>query len=260
MGAFKFGFVVAIVAVAIVCIGPSRLAASETQLLTPVAAQQGESGDYVVYESVPINFKKADMTGFLQILQDKRVTLEYRQKWGMSADPEMALGPNDPLVKSIKNDPLQNGRLRLIDRQGRVISVESLGEPLAEIKTDYLYGTKFPTYLLSVYYGVGMGSYAGPATTLVEVREGKLIHIPVTFGQSLKNGWKIVPALTGAGKEIEVVQCHPNFENPKWADADEFVVVYSIYRFANGQWRRTSFEKKGFWESDDPWPPRSAFP
>jgi hypothetical protein len=161
MSAFKFGCVVAIVAISMTCISPSRLAAGETSFLAPVAAQQGESADYVVYESVPINFKETGVTGFLQILQDKRVTPKYRRTWGMSANPMMALGSDDPLVKSIKGDPLQNGRLRLIDRRGRVISVQSLGEPLAEIETDYLYGTKFPTYLLSVDYGIGWAPMLG---------------------------------------------------------------------------------------------------
>jgi hypothetical protein len=120
----------------------------------------------------------------------------------MSADPEMALSPDAPLLKSIKNAPLKNGILRLIDRQGNVTSVVSFDKPLAKITKTYLYGTKMPTYLVSVDYGVGMGSYAGPATKLVEVHRGKLFDVPIQLAQSLKTGWQIVPAPKGPGKEI----------------------------------------------------------
>jgi hypothetical protein len=38
------------------------------------------------------------------------------------------------------------------------------------------------------------------------------------------------------------------------------VVDYTTYHFANGKWVRKSVEKIGFWESEDSWPQRSAFP
>jgi hypothetical protein len=226
----------------------------------PLPIQQGKSPDFAVYESAPIAFRTAGMAGFLQILQDKRVTPEYREGWGWSADPEMVLGLNDPFLKSLEAHPLENGRIRLIDNDGHVVAVDSFGEPLARIKTVYLYGTKFPTYLVSVDYGTGMGSYSGPASTLMEVRGGRLIDLPIDLADSLKNGWQIVPASNGAGKEIEVVQCHPNFKNPNWAKTEQFVADYSTYRFVGGEWLKKSIEKIGFWEGHDGWPPRSTFP
>jgi hypothetical protein len=235
-------------------------AADETSLLTPLPVQQTMPPGYTEYQSVPVNVPEAGMTGFLQILQDNRVTPAYRRTWGLSANPEMPLGPNDPLVAKVKHDPLRNGLLRQTNNEGRILSVYALGEPLAEIKTDFLYGTKFPTYFLSVDYGIGMGSYAGPATTLIEIHDGRLVEMPIVLGETLKSGWRIVPAYSGVGKEIEVVQCHPNFINPHWADTGEFAIVYSVYRFANGRWNKSSVEKKGIWESDDGWPQRSAFP
>jgi len=114
--------------------------------------------------------------------------------------------------------------------------------------------------LISVDYGDVMGSYAGPASTIMEVRGGRLIDIPVELGEFLKNGWPLVTASSGSGKEIETIQCHPNFKNPNRAKTEEFVVDYGSYRFAAGDWRKTTVEKIGFWEGDDDgWPPRSAF-
>jgi len=255
-----FSWFVAFMTISFLWLCPFPLPAQEESLLVPLPIQQGKSSDFAVYESVPVVFKTAGMTGFLQILQDKRVTPDYRATWGYSADPGFALGYDDPFVESLKGHPLQDGRIRLIDRGGHVIAVDSFDEPLAEIKTVYLYGTKFPSYLVSVDYGVGMGSYAGPATTLMEVRGGRLIDIPIDLTQSLKNDWQFVPAANGKGKEIEVIQCHPNFKNPNGAKTDEFVVDYITYRFVGGQWRGQTIEKIGFWEGDENWPPRSAFP
>ena len=181
MSDIRFGCFVILVTTSL-CLSRFSLAAGEAPFLTPVSVQQGNSPDFAVHQIVPVDFTESGMTGFLKILQDKTVTPEYRQVWGASADPRAALGPDDPLVKSYEAHPLKNGRIRLIDRKGRVISVELFGEPLAEIETAYLYGTRFPTYLVSVGYGIGMRSYAGPATTLVEIRGRRLIHIPITFG------------------------------------------------------------------------------
>jgi hypothetical protein len=260
MSKLRFGRLFAFFTISWLTLYPFPLLAQEESLFVPLPIQQGKSPDFAVYESVPVFFKTAGMTGFLQILQDKRVTPDYRETWGTSADPGFALGYDDPFVESLKGHPLENGRIRLIDRHGRVIAVDSFDEPLARIKTVYLYGTKFPSYLVSVDYGNGMGSYAGPATTLMEVRGGRLIDIPIDLTQSLKNDWQFVPAANGKGKEIEVIQCRPNFKNPNAAKTDEFVVDYSTYRFVDGQWRGHTLEKIGFWEGDENFPPRSAFP
>ncbi|MDP4212870.1 MAG: hypothetical protein Q8926_09610, partial [Bacteroidota bacterium] len=52
---------------------------------------------------------------------------------------------------------------------------------------------------------IGAGSYAGPRTMLIEIKDGKLQHVPakdpeggkegIELTQSLKNGWQIVPGL-----------------------------------------------------------------
>jgi len=227
--------------------------------------------EYAVYQSIPLNPTENGIEGSLQILQDKRVTPEYRKTWGMSANPQSALGEDAPLVQSIKARPLQDGHLRLVGVDGRKIVDEALEAPLGEVKEVFLYGTKFPTYLVSVDLGIGFGSYAGPATMLVEIRKGKLLHIQAAehaggerdrlwLGESGKSAWRIVPASSGKGKEIQQMQCHPNFANPNWEDTNEFVVIYSTYRFTHGKWHRASREKIGFWENEGEWPNRSEFP
>ncbi len=247
-----FALVAAIAAVGNVLAGPS----------TPAG--------YVIYQTVALDPVQSGMSGALQILQDRRVTAAYRETWGTSSDPEVGLGEDDPFVKAIAKEPLKNGRLRLVDQQGHVLVEEEFGAPLAKLETKFLYGSKFPTYLVTVDYGVGFGSYAGPGTELAEVRQGKLQFLHpvektdnkdnrIALGRSLKNGWEIVRSATGTGKDILQVQCHPNFDNPKWADAEEFVVVYTRYSFDGHDWHQASRKRIGFWESED-FPAPSYFP
>jgi len=55
------------------------------------------------------------------------------------------------------------------------------------------------------------------------------------------------------GKLIQAVACHPNWDNPAWAETQEFVVDLTTYSFAAG-WHATTKTAVGFWESDQDWP------
>jgi len=231
----------------------------------PPAAPTKTPKGYTVFQSVRLDPAKTGVKGFLQVLQDDRVTPEYRDKWGDTNAPDMVLGKHEPLMLSIEKHPLKNGRLRLISPEGVVLAEETFEVPLARIETEFLYGTKFPTYLVQADYGIGMGSYAGPATEFLEIRKGKLHYIRavgekdrLSLGDSLKNAWKLVRAINGVGKEIEFIQCHPNWSKPK---SDEFVLVYATYRFDGKRWHRNSKQKAGYFDSGEiDWPARIEFP
>jgi hypothetical protein len=81
------------------------------------------------------------------------------------------------------------------------------------------------------------------------------------LARSLKNGWRIVDDPTpgpdgkpGTGKIIQAVACHPNWDNPAWAESQEFAVDLSTYSFVGGAWTSTTRTTIGFWESDQDWP------
>jgi hypothetical protein len=241
------------------------------QAHSATAAEDDLAAEYDIHQSMPLSPRETGVNGALQILQDKRVTPEYRKAWGMSADPYMAMYGDTPFIQSIEAKPLRNGRFRLVGADGRIIFDEELEAPLGEIKQEFLYGTTFPTYLVSVDLGVGFGSYAGPATMFVEIRKGKVLHIQTTkdagggkkrlwLANSLNHAWRIVPAPHGQKKEIQQVLCDPNFVNPNWADTGEFVVLYATYRFTHKTWRRASRQKIGIWNAEHDWPGRAEFP
>jgi len=220
---------------------------------------QEQSSAYVVYQSVALKPRyRGGMVGRLQILQDKRVTADYRQAaWGSSADQTFALAPDDPLLMILKKHPFLNSRLRLLGPGGKVIGEWQLDGSLATLDTLNLYGTGLPSYEITVDYGIGWGSYAGPGSSIVEIRGHRLVTVIHGLGSSLKNAWRIVPALQGRGAEIEQVQCHPDWEHPSSGD---FVIEYTTYRFSGGTWLKQTRQASGYWEDDETWPLRSEFP
>lgn len=239
---------------------------------------------YQIFQIVPLDIATNGINGQLQILQDKRITAGYRKAWGMSNDPDMALqdadadNPHDEdgaLLKSIKKKPLRNGRIRLVASDGRIVSDEEFEVPLAKIETEFLYPSRFPSFLVWADYGIGMGSYAGPEMSLEEVRQGKLVHVEalraagkgkvaITYADSLKHEGRIV-ASPGGGKEIERIDCQPNFDGEKIAGkSGDFVVEFSTFRFNGNQWIYRSRKEIGCIENDgddSSWPQdRSQFP
>jgi len=233
----------------------------------PAEVKPAIPAGYAVYQTTALNPRESGVAGVLQILQDERVTSKYRDGWGSSREPDTVLPEGDPLLKSIAGTPLRNGRLRLVGDDGQVIADEPFEVPLGKLETAFLYGGEFPTYLVTVDYGIGFGSYNGPATMLAEVRGGRLVFVqavgdkdPIRLAETLKHGWRFVDAAKGRGKEIEEIDCHPNFDNPKWEDRSEFVVIYTTYRFDGRHWRASSRQTIGFWENEGDWPARSQFP
>jgi hypothetical protein len=240
--------------------GSAAFADASSPFLTELPASQGASPDFVVYQTARLDPRESGIAGTLQILQDKRVIGEFRQAWGCTANPTMALGRDHPFSLALRAHPLQNGRIRLTDSKTHILAIDSFDEPLAKVDIVYLYGSRFPTYLVTVDYGICIGSYSGPVTTLMEVRNGKLIDIPIFLRSSVTDGWKIVARAGDRAKEIEVVQSYPKDENPTFARDTKFEIDYSTYRFVDGVWRKKSIKTVGEWEVDEGWPPRSAFP
>jgi hypothetical protein len=56
--------------------------------------------------------------------------------------------------------------------------------------------------------------------------------------------------------DILLIACRPDFDSPD----EGFKLIYFRFTFEKGQWRRYVRTEPGVWESDHPFPPRSAFP
>ncbi len=142
------------------------------------------------------------------------------------------------------------------------METKTLDRPLAKIENIALRKDE-TSFLLTVDYSTGMGSYAGLTSEILEVRGGHVQWInainastkkpePIRVAKALKHGWKLAPAATA--KDILAISCHPE-------DAgNDFVVEYVRYHFDGEQWLKYERVKKGLWESDEAFPPRALFP
>jgi hypothetical protein len=224
---------------------------------------------YVVFQTVALDARESGIDGALEVLQDARLTDKFREAWGASSDFAMVLKEDDPLFISAAHDPLKSGRLRLVDNSGHVLSEEVFTVPLGKIDIEHLYGTKFPSYLVSIDYGRGYGSHSGPVTKIVEIRKGKLETVqvrdaetgkvaPLKFGWAVRDGWQIVPNGKG-GKEIETLSSDPDPATMRLDSNPTMRVRYARYFFAGGQWHMRYHYVEGYWEGEGDWPNRAAF-
>ena len=219
---------------------------------------------YALHKSIALDLATNGIDGSLQILEDDRITPALRaQMWQQTTDLDLVLAADDPLRKVLKKEPLKAAHLRLVDGAGKAVTDQTLAVPLADIDRQQLHEGG-PSFLVSIDRSIGMGSYAGLETSLMQVDHGLLTAEDLpgrkALGRSLKNDWRIVDDTTpgpdgkpGTGKVNQIVACHPNWANPKWADQQEFVVELTTYRFAAG-WQAQTKSTVGFWESDQDWP------
>lgn len=236
---------------------------------------------YKIFQAVPLTLEINGISGQLQILQDERITEGFRDAWGMTNDPYRALQDADPaadedadeddlLLKSIKTKPLRNGRLRLVRSDGKVLAEDKFDVPLGKIEAAFLYPSKFPSFMIWTDHGIGWGSYAGPAMSVLEVRGGQSAYVQavtedgksrlrISYAESLKHAGRIV------GQEIQRMDCQPNFDHEKIeGEEGDFVVSFSTYRFDGAQWVFRLRRRIGCIENtgdDNSWPEdRSIFP
>jgi hypothetical protein len=184
--------------------------------------------------------------------------------WGHGDWPSVF--PDDSSIyKSFSALPPGNARLEIHDSFGNVLSTRALDTPLAKLEEWSPAGKSNWGYLLTQDYSIGMGSYNGPGTTLVQVIGTAFQSVtalnaithqeePISLGKTLKQDWRIT---TGEkGTEILAVSCHPGFAG----NNDSFVIKYTRYSFDGLHWTKFMRQQNGTWESDNSFPPRSAFP
>jgi hypothetical protein len=216
--------------------------------------QKTGSPQMAVYARMSLAKQANGIDGELQVLQDARLTPSLRdQLWGTG---DAGAAPAS----------LRDATVRLVRSDGSLVQAEQLERPLARLESDYLYADRRSTYLLTVDYSAGFGSYSGPATFLLEVKSGRLSWIEakdprsgrterISLADTLKSAWKIVGARTGSGKDLLQALCRPDFETE-----GEFKIIYIRYFYDGKVWQERVRETKGFSEFEDGFPDIKLFP
>ena len=170
--------------------------------------------------------------------------------WGIGDDNI----DDDSEPATFKSDPPRDAMIQVVDRTGKVVEVKRLERPLAKLRTVQLYGDSRLTYLLTVDYSAGFGSYSGPITRLVEVKSGQRRWIEsteaktgktreISLMESLKTTWKFVDAPDRKGKQILLAQCRPDWSSVK--DNPDFATTYARFYFHGTKWLAKERTVKG---------------
>jgi len=241
-------------------------------------------GKYAVYRNYPLNKRVHGIDGFLQLLQDVRLTEAHRSAmWGTglgddACSSKSMISENDELLKPFKTVPLMGTGIRIIDKEERITESKHYRcVSLANMEEVKLYDSERPTYLLTLDESQGWGSYNGLITYFVEVVGGRLKWLEfidkrtgkkeqMALLSSLKTAWKIVPSKNRRGKNILRAACRPNWDKPIKSSVmtvdDDFEISYARFHFNGRDWVRFERKKWGIWEfeSESDFPDRSHFP
>jgi len=223
-----------------------------------IAAQESA---YSVVQTLALHQKPNGTEGKLQLLMDKRLTESVREKLWEKGDWSFVFPPESSTYKEFSSRPPVKSRLVIRNDKGKVIAERGLETPMAKLEPWNPSSDSNQFFLLTEDYSSGAGSYNGPGTSLLQISDAAFHDVkadtasgqeqPIRLVKSLKSDWQIV-SRDNAG-EILSVSCRPKSDG-------NFVIGYTRYSFDGNQWRKYKREVDGFWESDDPFPDRSAFP
>jgi hypothetical protein len=215
---------------------------------------------------------KDGLNGYLQLLEDERLTPDLHQKLWASGGPGMALDHNDPLYKRLTMPPLRRAILRLLDERGRVMGQLTLQRELALLQGASLH-TGYRTLLVTTDLTHGYGSYSGPITQILDLSQGKLEiaiarnaitgnPVPIYLARTLKTEWRVSADTPRPGAPIDLLEvaCRPSANAPLDPSLGDFAIIRTRYHWTGTEWIYARRRAPGFWEADQPFPPMENFP
>jgi hypothetical protein len=231
---------------------------------TVATHDKASESKYVVSDRQSLLLRANGVAGELQLLIDSRLTPKLlNEAWGTGDvdgdDPDFA----------IKTEGPRNAVVRIVGIDDSVIESQALERPLAKLEKAKLYGDSKLTYLVTVDYSAGFGSYSGPVTLPLEVEEGHLKWLQavkkgtnqreqIRLMNSLKTVWKFSDPKSGQRREIFRAACRPDFKS---GDTEpKFTITYTHYSFNGVEWVYSERVVPGFEEFEDGFPKRSLFP
>ena len=218
---------------------------------------------YAVVQTFGLEQEKNGVKGEMQLLVDSRLTPDIREKmWGVG-DWSFVFSPGSKPYSRFSELPPANAKLQITDVVGKLIVERLLDAPLAKLEEFAAGGNN--VFLLTVDYSVGYGSYAGPGTSLLRVSEANFHDVdaldpatqqrkPIRLLKALKSDWRMTT-------DSNVVEILSFTYGPAQAAADnQQVLTFTHYSFDGKQWLLYVRQQEGYWDTEQPFPPRSLFP
>jgi hypothetical protein len=234
-------------------------------------------------DAIELSANADGLDGKIELLEDARFHPAMSETWwgqdgAMVCDEWQKYGDAETreLCASIEQSPLLPATIRLLDASGKVLDERRFDRELAKLEpAALLYGSKRRTFLVTVDYGIGFGSYAGPMTYLVEPRDKKLQWLKARdksgsvsepqLVRTLKSEWRLARRADGLGQDILAVQCRPDFEREESASSEPggdlpFLIHFFRYHFDGKSWIESERTEPGFWEDEGEFPSADRFP
>jgi hypothetical protein len=151
-------------------------------------------------------------------------------------------------------------RLRWLDATRRVRASLDLESPLARMQAGQVRGAGCPTVLVSVDLTAQSGSFSGPLTRAFQACSAQ----PLAMRCQDEGGASREVRLVESGKSMW--QRHRGMNSEEWLQVSSapgdagFVTTFERYFIRAGQCQFKRKQAPGMWESDAPFPRRSAFP
>lgn len=219
-------------------------------LLLLVSMANAEDADFVIHRKLGLTKEADGFAGSLEVLRDKRLTdadLKDIQEHDPDSDPT-----DGPRFKAV---PMKAAVVRLKSETGQLIQSLALEKPVADLEAKNIGMKNKRIFLVTQDFGMGMGSYNGPITRILEVtpksaawvealdrRSGKKSRISLM--RSLKSGWNFTPAKKEGVEEILEARCYPN------ETLEGFTTSFSRYHYGRQGWTRLTSTEPRLWESE----------
>lgn len=206
--------------------------------------------EFVVRKTSVVQMKNG-VDGTLELLEDARLTEDDRKILN-EHDPDVDLNRSP----RFREKPVYSAIIRLRTKDSRVFHDLKLEKPTAELQSVKLGSDGDTAFFITQDFGIGMGSYNGPVTKILNLGSHPLVwasaldqrtnkRIEISLMRSLKTAWNFAPSKNNVGKDILKVSCRPNLEQKG------FSITYLRYHFEKGDWVVSQRAEPGFWEAED---------
>jgi hypothetical protein len=221
---------------------------------------------YFAYKTFKLDKQFSNVEGTISLFLDNKL-ITYK-------NPSLIYDPENPPPGDDPNAVLKNAMLCIVSEHGAITNQLLLEKPHASLSVDHLYGDSKKTYILEEDFSAPAGTYSGPCSMFVEVKNGKIVFLMakddenkgmkrISMGLSLKNQWKLVTARKGKGKDIIVAQYHPDWDAPAPKNKPmPFVTELTRYYYDGQKWVKVrKIISGGFdFETESSFPDLKLFP
>jgi hypothetical protein len=238
------------------------LASAQTTDSIILKASDINFNDYFLYKTIPLTMAQFNFDGKAELWLDKRLA---KRK-----DPSSRYGENVIDATAPEETDFQMAVLKISKKNGKETERKVLNKAFSDLRQESLYENDKKVIVVEEDFTNDFGTYSGPLSSFYNVEEGRLIPLkvknlitgkwsPMTFFNTGKANWRLVPSKSGEGKDFLQASCYFDSDHP---DGKHFLIDYIRVYFDGKEWVSKMKTAGGFYEpeSENDFPNESMFP